>query len=261
MIYICRPKRIGIYINNRRLTIDQIRAETGADVVINGGLFTANFSPVCHLKSNGTVFASDPYKYWGYGWNMADIRLTQDYANLQNYICCCCMVRNGKPENLIYNPDMGGKRERTALGLFPDGRVWFYAASNKMTPSALQSLALSAGLESAIMLDGGGSTQGISPNGAYRQNRICHNYILAWLSDKPQCPYAEPTRNVGRWCLFYTKDMARWVQWKLNEKGYPLDIDGVFGKKSDEALRKFQSDNGLSADGVCGKMTREVLKQ
>lgn len=38
-----------------------------------------------------------------------------------------------------------------------------------------------------------------------------------------------------------------------------LTADGVFGKKTEEALKKFQKENGLTADGICGNKTWEKL--
>ena len=132
-----------------------------------------------------------------------------------------------------------------------------------MTPEQLQAEMLNCGCVSALMLDGGLSSQCITPIGNIVSSRIVQNYIVMWLravEDKPECPYPEPTRNVGRWCWLATKDMNKWVQWQLNRHGANLDVDGVFGKLSDAALRAFQASHGLTADGICGKLTREALK-
>ena len=50
------------------------------------------------------------------------------------------------------------------------------------------------------------------------------------------------------------------TQYLLLYLGYsPGEADGVWGKKSAEACRAFQADYGLTPDGVCGAMTREML--
>lgn len=71
-------------------------------------------------------------------------------------------------------------------------------------------------------------------------------------------PYKEPTTIVKNG----TKgEGAKWVQFELVEAGYSLTIDGIFGAKSDAALRDFQKKNGLVSDGLCGAKTREKLKE
>jgi len=52
------------------------------------------------------------------------------------------------------------------------------------------------------------------------------------------------------------------VQQILATLGYfPYDIDGVFGNLTQEAVRKFQQDNGLSPDGIVGPQTYEKLQE
>ena len=70
MICTVKPKKVSIYINSAQRTIAQVKAETGCDAVINGGLFDGAFRPVCHLKAGGKVLVADPYLYWGYGWEI-----------------------------------------------------------------------------------------------------------------------------------------------------------------------------------------------
>lgn len=45
------------------------------------------------------------------------------------------------------------------------------------------------------------------------------------------------------------------AQGGLNGKGYPLVADGIFGPATDNAVRRFQSDNGLTVDGIVGPAT------
>lgn len=185
MIYTCKPTKVAIYVNRGRKTAEQIKAETGCTALINGGLFDmSTFKPVCHLKVDGQVLAKDSYKYWGFGWETADMQLVQNYEKLKNYICCVCMVRDGKAEYMYYNADMGGRRPRTAIGVYEDGRVWLYAEAAAKTPEQLREIALNAGVKHAIMLDGGGSTQGICPPSTVKSGRIVHNYICVWADDK-----------------------------------------------------------------------------
>ncbi len=50
------------------------------------------------------------------------------------------------------------------------------------------------------------------------------------------------------------------IQKKLNEKGYSVGtVDGIFGSKTVSAVKKFQSDNGLTSDGIVGSRTAEKL--
>lgn len=53
---------------------------------------------------------------------------------------------------------------------------------------------------------------------------------------------------------------VRQVQDKLNELGYAsLVIDGVYGKKTTEAVKLFQMTNGLKQDGIAGPKTLKKL--
>ena len=49
------------------------------------------------------------------------------------------------------------------------------------------------------------------------------------------------------------------IQQALADRGYSVDVDGVFGKGTDAAVRSFQNSNGLTADGVIGPATYEAL--
>lgn len=54
---------------------------------------------------------------------------------------------------------------------------------------------------------------------------------------------------------------ASQVQKALKNAGYYAGgMDGKIGPSSREAIRNFQHDNGLTADGVCGKATWAKLK-
>lgn len=51
------------------------------------------------------------------------------------------------------------------------------------------------------------------------------------------------------------------LQTLLNEKGYNCGkVDGIFGKNTENAVKQFQKDNGLSVDGIVGTKTWEALQ-
>ncbi len=51
------------------------------------------------------------------------------------------------------------------------------------------------------------------------------------------------------------------LQKKLNQIGYTLAVDGIFGKATDEAVRQFQTSVGISVDGQAGKNTMAKLQE
>jgi len=270
MYYIFKPTKIKIYINSARKSAAQIRQETGCDALINGGLYDGNFRPCCWLRVDGKNLAAETWSDWGYGWNdgpdiVMDTSLDEGYY--KNFITCVSMI---SPGPFSYPAALGGRRGRSAIGLTADDKVILFCtkdgSSESLTPEQLKSKMQQLGAVSALMLDSGGSSQCIFPNGKIVAERRVQNYICVWIDKKaeqnnPQCPYKEPTHNVGRWCIFASRDENRWVQWQLNRHGANLDVDGAFGKLSDAALREFQRAHGLSADGICGAKTREELRK
>ena len=57
-----------------------------------------------------------------------------------------------------------------------------------------------------------------------------------------------------------TGDAVRTIQTKLSNWGYfSGDIDGIYGPKTEEAVKYFQRKNGLTVDGVVGPATLRAL--
>lgn len=50
-------------------------------------------------------------------------------------------------------------------------------------------------------------------------------------------------------------DEVRKLQQALNKSGYGLTVDGIFGDKTLDAVRKYQKSNGLNVDGIVGSQT------
>ena len=52
---------------------------------------------------------------------------------------------------------------------------------------------------------------------------------------------------------------VRYLQQRLNSFGYSLNIDGIFGAKTEAAVKSFQTRHQLSADGIVGPKTWHAL--
>ena len=58
----------------------------------------------------------------------------------------------------------------------------------------------------------------------------------------------------------YNKNDTLYAQKLLNQKGnYGLAVDGIYGKKTEAAVKAFQKANGLTVDGILGKNTWAAL--
>ena len=181
-------QRIQIYLNTSRKSLAAIQKETGADYIINGTLFNmSTFKPNCHLRVDGRTICTPAYDVAGYAWNEGpDISIdTLPDPSQRNYIACTPLVLDGKPiANLTYDPGQGGKRGRAAIGIKED-RLALYCTRDggtmTRTPEALRDDLAAAGWESAVMLDGGGSSQCYFKGDTIKATRVVHDLILVYL--------------------------------------------------------------------------------
>lgn len=65
-------------------------------------------------------------------------------------------------------------------------------------------------------------------------------------------PAPERTALLGRGSV---GEAVRDLQQNLSALGYPLAADGIFGRDTEKAVRAFQRDHGLDADGIAGPRT------
>ena len=62
----------------------------------------------------------------------------------------------------------------------PDGRICLWCDKTSLTREQLQNKLLGLGVADALMLDGGGSTQGFFPSGKVASSRKVPTMVLFW---------------------------------------------------------------------------------
>lgn len=195
--------RIQIYVNTAKKSLASIRSETGADYIINGTLYNmSTFKPNCHLRADGVTLCSPAYNVYSYAWDVGpDISLELLPNGRRNYIACTPLIVNGKSlDKLTYDDGQGGKRGRSAIGI-KDGRLALYCTrdggSMERTPEALRDDLTAAGWDSAVMLDGGGSSSCWFNGDSVisDDDRKIHDYILVFLK-KEAAPMGVKTYSV-----------------------------------------------------------------
>lgn len=262
--------RMEIVKTDCKMTLRQVVAKYEPKYAINGGLYDMNTGKVCDipLRIDGRTVATSSDGYWMMAWNEGpDICMihSRDMAKWRYAIACSAMLKDGANTIFKYNADQGGVRGRTGFG-DDDDSVHLLVTTDvngPMKPESLRAKMKGEYCRNAIMLDCGGSSQGYF-DGKYINygSRKVSYWILIW-TDEVVCPYKEPTTNVRYGTRGTT---AKWVQWQLNRIGYDCGtVDGVFGKKSTDALKAFQKamwpNDEKQWDGVCGKLTRQKLKE
>lgn len=180
--------RVKIHINSDRKTMSQIKSDTGADYIINGGYFNmSTFTPVHWLIANGTIYFQPPWKVWGYRLDSGVPALAVSDASYTDFIPSAPLLLMGG----LINPNMQIKgldnsdRGRSAIGVTTDSLVLRCVpdtdGTSDYTFAELASDMLSSGCTSAIGLDGGGSSQCDFNSETVYSARIVHNYILVYL--------------------------------------------------------------------------------
>lgn len=193
-----RVERIAIVVTRGTKTLAQVAAEARSAhpdcevYVLNGGVYYGA-KAVMHLRSDGYTYAEDPYSYWGYAWDVGpDIAMGLVPCGKANYINCVELIRQGTPNpKPRYNPDMGGTRGRTAMGI-KDGYLMLYVSgdgtADAKSPEKLRNELAGLGWESAVMLDGGGSSQCDFQGQKITSSRRVHNYIAVYLKKDGEKP-------------------------------------------------------------------------
>lgn len=181
-------ERIAIVTGNGR-SMAQVKGD--ADYICNAGFYDMTTGrPVGHLKADGAVLAKEVWGCWGFAWDKYDIKMSAlPDAKRTNYISGVEMLSPmiGIHDAMHYRPEVGGSRPRTAMALTGD-KLLLYCADSPSTPEALRDTLYKLGAETALMLDGGGSSQCDFAGQKISSSRRVHNYLAVWLRKKEDKP-------------------------------------------------------------------------
>lgn len=200
-------RRLALVTGGGR-SLEQVRAAEGPDLICNAGFFAALGKPTHHLKADGVVRAKESWGCWGYAWDSGgDIALTALPADerasyIGGYELLTPMV--GIHDALSYGAELGGRRGRTAMALDGENLILYCSGdgtADAATPEALREELYTLGAETAIMLDGGGSSQCDFGGGrVINSTRAVDSYLCVWLtaedSDKEDKPVDEITQAI-----------------------------------------------------------------
>lgn len=194
-------QRLSIVVTNCQKTLEQVKAETGADYIINGGMWNADGSPCRGLKAEGKLLSAAPWgDLAGYGWiKPEDIRQTTRWQEFDNYICTSPLIVGGKPlDKLPYDAAQGGRRPRSAMGQIGDSLV-LYCTDDGLTPEQLRDELAAQGCTSAMMLDSGGSSQCDFDGQQISAPRKVHNWICVWTKKEAAIEPPEKEERMGKY--------------------------------------------------------------
>ena len=199
-------ERIELRVTNCRKTLSQVKAETKAHYVLNGGMWNPDGTPCPLLKVGGAMLSGTPWRAVGYAWDKGpDIRMTSEYGGAANFIAVTALVTSGKPvDKPSYGSAQGGNRGRSAIGL-RGGSLALYCSGDgtgdAATPETLRDELAGLGWASAVMLDGGGSSQCDFGGERITASRKVHNWICVYLKQAEQTPPEEEDKPMSKYTV------------------------------------------------------------
>lgn len=118
--------------------------------------------------------------------------MTSEHEGAANFIAVTALIASGKPvDKPSYGSAQGGKRGRSAIGL-RGGSLALYCSGDgtrdAATPETLRDELAGLGWASAVMLDGGGSSQCDFGGERITASRKVHNWICVYLKQAEQTP-------------------------------------------------------------------------
>ena len=187
-------------------SMEQVKAACGCQYILNSWFYdTITGRPVGNLKIDGTVKAAAGWNGWGLTWDKgADIRLDilpdNGGASYLSGVELLTPTR-GPGKALSYSPEYGDTRGRSAV-LLAGARVILYCSgdgtADAKTPEGLRDELAGLGWASAVMLDGGGSSQCDFGGERITASRKVHNWICVWLKQGGQKPPEQEDKPMSK---------------------------------------------------------------
>lgn len=168
-----------IYHNTGKLTPAQIKAKTGCTHIINGYLFNGKFQPVGWTVIDGKIISRDKYQDWGVSIGNDGVPKMLTGRGV-SFLSGVPILKGGSKLYRELTPDVARSAARTAVGWLANGKVVLWCDKTSLTREQLQNKLLGLGVVDALMLDGGGSTQGIFPGGKVTSTRKVPTLLLFW---------------------------------------------------------------------------------
>lgn len=101
---------------------------------------------------------------------------------------------------------------------------------------------------------------GETQNHAYSKAiiKIIEDYNLMKYDGGEALPFGNPYNLTEKVMKKGSRgESVKWLQYRLNDLGYNLTIDGIYGAKTEAAVKDFQK---VFCDGICGPLTLEKLQ-
>lgn len=99
---------------------------------------------------------------------------------------------------------------------------------------------------------------GTQSDGGYCANRTRKmSQVMLFVHLDYKNPFPKPTRTLKKLCK---GSDVKWLQFILKNIGYDIEVDGSFGKKTENAVLVYQQINHLTVDGKVGANTRRCLE-
>ena len=197
-------------VEARGRSMEQVKAACGCQYILNAWFYhTITGKPVGNLKIDGTVKATAGWNCWGLTWDKgADIRMDivpdNGGASYLSGVELLTPTR-GPGKALSYSPEYGDTRGRSAV-LLAGARVILYCSGDgtrdAATTETLRDELAGLGWSSAVMLDGGGSSQCDFGGERITASRKVHNWICVYLKqDGTETPPEQEDKPMSKYTV------------------------------------------------------------